>query len=557
MFTPAPHLREFLLRTLLPCSLLLLAVSLLYGGFLSNPLVFDDIYFFDGKTPQAYAHSSFHLDLRWFAHASLGWTAELFGQYLLSFRLGNLALHAATVIALFLFLRALFAATQESSLDLLTRTWQAFAGALLFGLHPAAVYAAGYLIERSIVMATLFSLLALHAYLMGLQGGRRFWFLASSAFYFLAVFSKEHAVMMPAVALALTFLLYPFSRLPLERMVLPFVLFVLTGALAVMKAKGVLGAPYEPFAQEMMKRMSEYGLAINVPHPYLSSVATQCFLFFKYLLLWLFPNPAWMSVDMRETFAVNPVAWPYWLGIAGFVLYGVMGIWLLLQRGRKGLLGFAMLFPWLLFATELSSVRIQEPFVLYRSYMWMAGIFSALPLLLGSVLSRRMAVYVLGAAMLLALFAWNRLVTFSHPLLLWDDAAALIADRPYEPGFERIYFNRGHAFNKLNMNQQALDDCSRVIAYRPDYSYAYNDRGEVYYKLGQYRQALDDLNKSIELKPDLPNPYFGRGLVLEALREPLAARADFMKSCELGMRAGCGRLGNVEVSASNAPQPAP
>ena len=556
---------KLLHSALLPCLLLVLAVGLLYGAFLHNPVVFDDIYFFDGRTPQAYGHSAFHFDLRWFAYASIGWTANLFGQYLIGFRLGNLVLHAATAIALFLFLRRLFDAVllrADAAVPVegrLSHNWLAFFGALLFALHPVAVYAAGYLIERTIVMATLFSLLSLYAYLEGLLNERRHWFIASAAFYFLAVFSKEHAVMLPAVALALTLLLYSPSRELFRKVALPFMLFALIGALVILKAKGVLGVPYEPYARDMIRQMAESQVQpVDITSPYASSVATQCLLFFKYLLLWVVPNPAWMSVDMREPFAASPLAWPYWLGVGGFVLYGGVALWLLLRRGRKGLLGFALLFPWLLFATELSTVRIQEPFVLYRSYLWMAGVFAVLPLLLGNLPARRAITYLLAMALLLAPLAWNRLTTFSHSLLLWDDAASLIDGRPYLPGFERIYFNRGHGFYKVGLKQKAFEDYNWVIAHRPDYSYAYNDRGEVYYDRGQYREALRDLNKSIELKPDFANPYFGRGLVLEGLHNMAAAQADFRKSCELGRQAGCDKLRKMDgVSVSRAPPQSP
>jgi tetratricopeptide (TPR) repeat protein len=187
-------------------------------------------------------------------------------------------------------------------------------------------------------------------------------------------------------------------------------------------------------------------------------------------------------------------------------------------------------------------VRIQEPFVLYRSYLWMGGLFAVLPLLLGNVPARRALVYLLGASLLITPLAWNRLTTFSHPLLLWDDAASLIQDRPYAPGFERIYFNRGHAFYRLNLKQKAFEDYSRAIAVKPDFSYVYSDRGQVYIDRGQYQEALSDFNKSIELKSDYANPYLGRGMVFEALHDIAAARADFQKSCELGMQAGCDKL---------------
>jgi tetratricopeptide (TPR) repeat protein len=264
-----------------------------------------------------------------------------------------------------------------------------------------------------------------------------------------------------------------------------------------------------------------------------------------------------MSVDMREPFATGWMAWPQVLGIPCFILYGAAALWLLLQRGKRGLLGFAMLFPWLMFATELSTVRIQEPFVLYRSYLWAPGIFSALPLLFGHLPARRIVIYALSVAVLLAPLAWNRLTSLSHPLLLWDDAASLLQGRPYLPGFERIYFNRGHAFYQAGMQQRAIEDYNRVIAQQPDFSYAYNDRGVIYYERKQLQDALNDFNKSIQLKPDFANPYHGRALILEALHSETAAQQDFVRSCQLGRQAACDKLSTNTISASSEPPQSP
>lgn len=348
--------------------------------------------------------------------------------------------------------------------------------------------------------------------------------------------------MVPAVTLALTLLLHPPSRALFQRIALPFAAFALIAVWVVLQQKGVLGAPYEMYAQDMLRQLSESQEHINIAHAYPLSVMTQCLLFFKYLLLWVAPNPAWMSADMREPFAASFLAWQYLLGVLGFVLYGVAAVWLLLQRGMKGLLGFAMLFPWLLFGTELSTVRLQEPLVLYRSYLWMGGIFAALPVLFGAVPTRRAIVSLLVVSVLMFPLAWNRLTTFSHPLLLWDDAAALIQGQPYLPGFERIYFNRGHAFHRLKLKQKALEDYNQVIAYKPDYSYVYNDRGAVYLSDGRHQEALRDFDKAIELLPSNPEPYLRRGLTLKALHEHAAALKNYQKACELGLSAACVKL---------------
>src|SRR3989344_4265991 len=76
-------------------------------------------------------------------------------------------------------------------------------GVALFALHPVAVYAVGYLIQRSILMAALFAVLACWAFVRGLQTQRVAWHAGALLSYLLAVLSKEHAVMTIVLAVPL------------------------------------------------------------------------------------------------------------------------------------------------------------------------------------------------------------------------------------------------------------------------------------------------------------------------------------------------------------------
>src|SRR3990167_9534605 len=86
-------------------------VAALYGQFLSNPIVLDDIPFFvmDGRGNQpvsGYHYSLF--ELRSLPYATLAWSKAAFGLSLHYFRIENLLLHALVVVALFFFLKILF-----------------------------------------------------------------------------------------------------------------------------------------------------------------------------------------------------------------------------------------------------------------------------------------------------------------------------------------------------------------------------------------------------------------------------------------------------------------
>ncbi len=525
--------------------ILVLAVSALYGQFLWNPIVFDDTYFFMGSNAEDYGHSAFSLDLRWLPYASLGWTRNLFGLELDSFRIGNLLLHGAVTVALFIFLRRLFQCLpwlEDRSTGRLSPAWIAFFAALIFALHPVAVYGAAYLIQRTILMATLFSLLMWLSYLEGLVRRSWPWFVVSGVCYFLAVFSKEHSVMAPLVALALSFLVVKVDRQVAGRMVLPGLIFLIIGGVVVMKKVGILGAPYELMGPEMLASLASEQGADGLEHVHLLSVMTQAWLFFKYLFLWLLPWPGWMSVDMREPFATGLGAWPQSAGFVAFVVYGLVALWLLLKGGRQRLAGFAMLTPWLLFFTEFAAVRVQESFVLYRSYLWMVGLFAALPLLLWRVPARWGFLLLLGISVLMVPLAWDRLQSFSHPLLLWDDAARLAEGKTGIVGMERIYYNRANALANVNMHAEALADYDRAIATNPGQMSSYQNRGVALLKLSRFDEAIADFQQAIELGSQQANTFYALALAYLGRGDTDSAMPYLQRACAGGFADACSQL---------------
>lgn len=523
--------------------LLLAAVAALYGRFLWNPIVFDDMYFFmldnSGHQPVSDYHFAW-LQLRSLPYATLAWTKAWFGLDLIYFRLGNLLLHGAVAIALYVFLAKIYSSVLGASRhDGLSLNVIAFFAALLFVLHPVATYAAGYLVQRSIVMATLFGLLAMLAYVLGSLQNKALWLWMSVPLYYLSVFSKEHAIMLPFALAALTVLLHEDWMLKLKQRWLVFAALAAIGLIVLSISRGLLGSVYEINAPEML-RQSAVGFAWPL------SVVTQCGLFFKYALLWLFPNPAWMSVDMREPFASSLMS-SYLVAAACFLGWGAGAIWMLLRRGKIGLLGFALLYPWLMFMTELSSVRLQEIFVLYRSYLWSVGTFCLLPLILARV-RLLMAVTVL-SIIALALFgaSMERLNTFSHPLLLWDDAEKLVKGRTDLPGAERIYYNRGSELIRIGKQEQAVVDLQQAVALNGNFDEAYGNLGAAYFKTGDWSNAAASFSQAIEVarrqnKNLSPRYVYGRAQSFENMGALDQARADYKASCQLAGQ-GCDKAG--------------
>lgn len=519
--------------TILSIIVLCIPATLIYGQFLWNPLVFDDYSFFAENINHSYLENKFRFILRWLPYASFEWTRYLMGDDIIWLRLGNLALHLTTVIMLFLFLKTLFKLTidkYQNEKGSLSPHWLAFFAALIFSLHPVSVYAVAYLTQRTILMATLFSILTWHFFMLGLIRKSHLWLFTSAAAFFFAVFSKETAIMAPAITVALVFLIKNKPIKEYWKLVFPtFLLYALIGIFIVFKVKSnnVLGEVYEPMAMHMLPKLGAVNGASNIMYPL--SILNQSFLFFKYLWLWIVPNTAFMSIDMYQPFSSKLWSWPQLLGLIAFIIYPIIAIKLLLKQGIKGLLGFAMLCPWLLFATEFTTVRVQETFVLYRSYIWMVGAFAALPYLCQKLNAKQASAALLFASLLMMPLSLIKLQTFSHGLLLWDDAARLVERNGiYHPGMERVFFNRGNRYKNLNKHQEAIDDYTKVLELGGESSYiagyAYKNRGDAYLKSHQFQQAINDFNTAINHKPSIIQKHLNIAISKKATAEKELAK---------------------------------
>src|SRR5687768_15121759 len=160
------------------CALLAIVVFLLYAGSYRYPLVFDDKLINLIDLPDM-AGSCASLKRRCVASTTLGLSYLAAGFDLFWFRAGNVLCHAAAAVACFLLLDRLFEAAlvrgpgEDAAMTAGKRRATALCGALWFAAHPVAVYGVAYLSQRTVLMATLFSLLSLFAFVRALSAQSR------------------------------------------------------------------------------------------------------------------------------------------------------------------------------------------------------------------------------------------------------------------------------------------------------------------------------------------------------------------------------------------------
>lgn len=530
-------------------SLLLIStlIGLLYGEFVANPVLFDDHNIITNLAAYDYAQVPFGAATRTFPYFSIGFLHVLSGGDLSWNRWFNIALFGFVIVALYFFL--LRALSRLAPADSPTLRWAALCVCLWFSLNPVAVYAVGYLVQRTIVMAALFSVLAATLYLRAQQQERNADLLSAALFGGLAMLCKEHAVLLPLAALTLTPLVRDWSRIVALRAG-GFLLILVPVCYWTISHRGdVVGTNYEIYAGEVLTQMALPAMFDFPGGTWAMSIATQLGLFLRYAFAWFVPSPAFLSADLRIDF---PALWQGVRGVLGALAVLVAGLAALVVTFRKNaspifrLSAAAFLYAAVLYGVELSVVRVQEPFVLYRSFLWApayALLFCGLLLACSRWLRARtragwLVLCIAVPLACLALIPWtrDRLQTFSSEEALWQDALRKLPS-PAVAGADRVYFNlAGEAF-KAKRYSEALEFSERVIAQNPRAFQGYLARGTSLLALSDIDGASRAFDEASAHQP--PPEFLGyiefkRCLVLEARHNAAAIPACLRRSAKMG-----------------------
>lgn len=514
---------------------MLAALLLVYLPGLGNPLVFDDAYLADGSLFAEYG-SLFQLRQRSLSYGSFVWIQHLFGEGWWKQRLVNVSIHLAVVIALWAFYREILARVQPPAPEpgaaaaepvRLDRSPALGLAIAVFALNPVAVYAVAYLIQRSILLATLFVVLGLWAFARGVARGKWGYHVAAVACYVLAIASKEHAVMAPLAALPVYVLV---ARPPLRRLAIISAALSLPMAvvawLLYSRFGAILGQAFDEYSKVYLTQLAR----LNPDAParaYPLSIVNQAWLFFEYGFRWMLPYTGWMSINLRPPFPLTLATFPQVLGIVGYVAALLGSAYLLLRfRDWRALLGLSLLLPGLLFATEFVTVWVQDPFVLYRSYLWAIGIPGLVFCLAHGPSARVLLGVGLVASGLLVWQALDRVLSMDSAERVWSDAIAKQPNDPRAVGRWFAYLNRGNAYMDREELDLALTDFANSSALGDMGMGSYNV-GAVLAAKGRHAQALAAFDQAQKQGYEIYSLPLQRGQSLAALGRFDEALAQF------------------------------
>lgn len=505
----------------------------LYLPYLGNPPVFDDRYFFSGQQFAEHASFPLGLGLRHPSYFTLASVQTVFGS-MQAHRIVSLLLHVACAWALYGLLRALE-----------VRRLAAFAGAALFAVHPVAVYGAGYLMQRTIVVATLLALLALIVFLRGLRTERLSDAVPAALLYSLAILSKEHAILLPAAAAALAPLGFGRTRFAIRYTALFFALSAPVAIYVVLRVRGVIGEAYEPYLESIVEQISAAPGIEAVTSPWVASMLVQTALFFRYVWTWLLPSTADMALDLRVNFA------EYWTplvalpSVLAFIAVPATAAFLVLRRGRLAIAAWGVLYFWVLFCIEFAAVRFQEPFVLYRSYLWAPGLVVVAASAFDRLPRRLLAVLLVPALAMLTWQANDRLQSFSSGLAVWEDAAAKLPPEPVPGGYRPLY-EVGREYLYAGRTDDAVEATERCIRLYPRLFECAFARAAIQIEMKRYPQALSSINYALGLRPRDGAARHHLGWVLENLGCRKESLEQYRLSAKLGFGPAVFRLEAAE-----------
>jgi len=504
------------------------AIILLYAPFLDNPIFFDDANFFllSAQGSQPIDDFTFSpLNLRSLPYYTLTLTKILLGLNLNYFRIFNAFIHITTTYLIIVVTVTFYTAFSKIAPSIKTHL-VAFIWSLFFALAPAATYAVGYLTQRSILMATMFCLGSIYATLIHLKTNNNKYLWISVGLYYFALLSKEHAIMLPAFIACMIYAYEGSIRNSLKNRRAPAIGFLVLFVYVLLARRGLIGQVYEPNTAELLG-------ATDGLYPW--SALTQSSLFFKYIATWLLPIDAWMSIDAKDKIVTNILSvtslWP--------LLFIAIGLYALknLKTGRNKLLGLGILYPMIMFATEFSTIRMVDIFVIYRSYLWMPlfGLLFIAPL---QKLTAKQISCIILLPLLYIPVSLERLTTMSHPILLWEDAMKKSIDKTDAPGVYRIYYNLGTEYYKVDRYDDAIVALEKSISLTPGFSEGYGNLGAAYLKRGDFLAAKEKFEAAIYIdntraKPDSQKYHLGLARALMALKEDEAARPHYQISCRL------------------------
>ncbi|MET8159330.1 glycosyltransferase family 39 protein [Sphaerisporangium sp. NPDC005289] len=401
----------------------------------------------------------------------------------------NVLLHLANVVLVFLLVRGLT-----------ERVFPAAFVAAAFAVHPVNVDTVAWISARSNLLATLFSLAALLAYLRHLDSrhwGPLAW---SAALFGLATLSKSTAVVLPLVLFLVDFLKgrRPSRRSFLEKV--PFLVIAAAMGLVALTARQDVVPPRDYTV------VDRFFLACSAVVDYLVQLVGP----FHLSLAYEYPG--------------KPLPW--YVLLSPLVLAGVVAA-LLVPRSSRKVVVFGLAFFAVGIALTQAVLLIDNYHANRYAYLPYLGLFLIAAHFAEKAFQHRDRVPRIAVTGAMAVFAVLFATLTITRNMAWKDTETIMSDAiAKEPGVAFAHNSRGIARYTAGDYTGAAPDFEATIALDRDFMLAYYYLGLIRYQNGDYAAALSKLDYVVSRLRTFAPGYSERGRTRLALKDYAGARTD-------------------------------
>ncbi|OYP37468.1 tetratricopeptide repeat protein [Rhodopirellula sp. MGV] len=418
----------------------------------------------------------------------------------IGYHIFNLLIHVLSTVVLWavLFevlsrLQSAFAKSSEDGVrgspvdDCGNTLWTSYAIALIWGLHPITTQAVAYSIQRAESLWSLFFLAGWWLYLKADE--RRVWMAASILFFWLAIGSKEPAVVALVALPILDHLISPLTLREWLRQRWRY--FAILVAPVVIGGVFVVG-PLLWVADDS----ASSGFAIEHLTP-LQYWLTQSEATLLYVRLIFFP------VGQNFDYLWPPEANPVVILVANAIVLGALGVSLTAWWRKRWWSVFPLVFFLCIATTAI--VPLLDIVVEHRVYLASAWLIAWAVLAICRFFQigiKQLRIPVSIVAVLLGVLTYQRSAIYTSPESLWQDVAAKA------PWNYRALFNLGGHSLEDEDPEQALEYFKRALdaeglVWQPDYEKAnvLSGYAGALSATGQWEAAVESAEQAIALTP--------------------------------------------------------
>ncbi len=426
-----------------------------------------------------------------------------------------------------------------------------FLASLLWMVHPLHTGSVTYIVQRMVLLASLFYLLSLLCYARGRMSGagkgKWGWFSCSLAAGLLALGSKEIAVTLPFFILLYEWFFFQ----DLDRKWLAK--WVGGGALTAV----LFSLLYFVFIGDADFLLTGYD---NRPFTPVERIYTEFRVVFLYISLMAFPSSGRLNLD-HDISISHSLFDPLTTMLSGLALAALL-LYCLLAAKERRIMTFAVLWYLGNLVLESSFIGLE---LIFEHRLYLPSVFLILAFawfVLRVIQPRTMAAGLLAAVIAVCSYwTMERNDMWRDPVLFWTDSAAKSPEkaRPFmnlsvalrergdldgavaasrraiaiDPGFVNAYVGLGAAFADKGDFAGAEIQYLKALQMMPDYTKVLNALGVLYAKQGRTREALAAFDENLRVDPFDINALVNRASVMAVAGNMDQAVADFSKAADL------------------------